>query len=186
MVPVSLRTADDADLPAANVVAMVFMDRHLGVYRHAGWLLKSIEWESWLLKKFRFGLAFVRGCGLFGLLRGGLEFMTRGNRCYATAVLSNMGQVFHEAPLARRDGLLVAGGLTLESVESAPPVRPFTSIGMSLVTYAGRLAVVMNYDRQRFSPEAAEALFGYYLEQIRTAAHVSVPSPREARPAVAA
>jgi len=173
MVPVNLRVPTDEELPAANVVAMVFLDRHLGIFRNPKLLLRSIRLETWFLKTFRLGLAFVRCCGVIGAVPGGLEFMTRAGRCYATAVLSNMGQVLGEAQLPRRDRKLVAGDLVLEAIESAPPVRPFTSIGLTLVTYAGRLAVVLNYDRQRLTVGSAQSLLNTYIEQIQSAAGIT-------------
>lgn len=173
MMPVNLRVPTDEEMSATNVVAMVFLDRHLGIYRHPGWLLASIKFETWFLKTFRMALSFVRCCGLVGSVPGGLEFMTRDNRCYATGVLSNMGQVLGEAQLSRRDGKIVAGDLVLEAIESAPPVRPFTSIGLTCVTYAGRLAMVLNYDRQRFNGNSAQSLLNTYIEQIQAAAGIS-------------
>lgn len=186
MMPVNLRTVSDDDLPAANVVAMVFLDRHMAIYRNPALLLKSIKLETWFLKTFRFGLAFVRSCALVGSIPGGLEFMTRENRCYATSVLSNMGQVFTEALLARRNGKLVAGDLVLEAIESAPPVRPLTSIAITPVTYAGQMALVMNYDRQRFSAAEAQSLLNLYVQQLHAAAGIAEVVPARLQTAWAA
>ncbi|MBX3411411.1 MAG: hypothetical protein KF708_01745 [Pirellulales bacterium] len=186
MMPVNLRTADDDDLPAANVVAMVFLDRHLGLFHHPALLLKSIKLETWFLKTFRFGLAFVRSCALIGSIRGGLEFMTRDNRCYATTVLSNMGQVMTDVPLPRQNGKIVAGELVLEAIESAPPVRPFTSMAITPVTYAGRMALVLNYDRERFSAAEAQAFLSLYVQQLHAAAGITVTLPTTLEPALAA
>ncbi|HEY2838097.1 MAG TPA: hypothetical protein VGJ26_03040, partial [Pirellulales bacterium] len=179
MSPVSLRVPGDEDLPATNVVAMVFVDRHLGIYRNRRILLSSINWEMWYLKTWRLGVAFVRCVGLFGLFPRGMELLSRSNRCYATAVLSNMGQGLIETQLPRVDGKIIAGDLVLEALESAPPVRAFTSIGLTFVTYAGRLAMIMNYDRLHFSAPTAQQLLNRYIAQIRAAAGIAEPAPTE-------
>jgi hypothetical protein len=177
--PVSLRVAGDEDLPATNVVAMVFLDRHLGIYRNPRILLTSINWEMWYLKTLRLGIAFVRCAGLVGLFPGGLEFLTRSNRCYATATVSNMGQGLIETQLPRTDGKIITGDLVLEAIESAPPIRAFTSIGTTFVTYAGRLAMIMNYDRHHFTAPAAQQLLDLYIAAIKTAAGIVEPATAE-------
>lgn len=180
MSPVSLRSPGDEDLPATNVVAMVFVDRHMGVYRNRKFLLQSINWEMWYLKTLRLGIAFVRCCKLIGMFPGGMEFLSRSDRCNATAVLSNMGQGLIETQLPRTDGKIIAGDLVLEAIESAPPIRAFTSIGLTFVTYAGRLAMIMNYDRLHFTPPVAQALLKQYISAIREAAGIAEPAPAEA------
>jgi len=174
--PVSLRSPGDEDLPATNVVAMVFLDRHLGLYRNARILLKSINWEMWYLRSWRLGIAFVRCTGLVSLFPGGLEFLTRSNRCYATATMSNMGQGLIETQLPRTEGKIIAGDLVLEALESAPPIRAFTSIGLTFVTYAGRLAMIMNYDRHHFTAATAQRLLKQYIAAIKSAAGIAEPA----------
>ena len=177
MVPISLRVASDEDLPAANVVAMVLLDRPMGIYRSPRWLLTSIKWELWFLNAFRLGLAFVRCVAFIGWLPGGLRYMARTNRCCATSVLSNVGQVLVDAQLPRREGKIIAGELVLEAVESAPPIRPHTSAAFSCVTYAGRLAVVMNYDRNHFTALTAQHLLDVYVRQIQAVAGITGSAP---------
>ncbi len=178
MVPVNLRTRGDDAMPAANVVAMVFVDRKPAWYASSQWLLKTIAWELGLIKRFRLALAFVRGTALVRLIPGGLKFLTRANRCYATCVFSNMGKVLNDTPLPYLDEKLSAGDLTLEAVESASPVRPHTSVAFSCVTYGGRTRLVLNYERYALSASAAAALFRTILAQVG----VGASSPEPATP----
>ena len=169
-VPMDLRGPGDEQMPAANVVAMIFVDRRPAIFPNPRWLLKSINWEMRFIKWGRFGIAFVRACGLVDLIPGGLRLLSRANRCYATAVLSNMGRPFSDSKLARQGEKIITGDLVLEEVESAPPVRPYTSAALTCLSYAGRFALVMNYDRHHFTTESAEALLDTITQQIGASA----------------
>jgi hypothetical protein len=175
IVPVNLRTPDDAAMPAANVVAMVNIDRWFWMYRNPATLLRSIVWEMRFLRYFRFGLAFIRCVTLLERIPGGLGLITQSNRCYATSVFSNMGQVLAHARLPRVEGKLLAGGLLLEGVESAPPVRPFVATSLTCLFYGGRLTLVQNYDRHHFTPEAAAQLLAVTVRQIQQTANAADP-----------
>lgn len=155
MIPFNLRGPDDETLPAANVVAMLFMDRHAFWFRRRRWLLWSTRLETRFFKFFRFPISFIRSVQLLSLVPGGIRLLCGVGKCYATSVLSNLGKMFPHARLPRREGKLVAGELVLERIESAPPVRPHTGTSLSTLYYADRLTVVMNYDRFHFTPEAA-------------------------------
>lgn len=169
MVPVNLRTEKEEAMPAANVVGMVYLDRRPAWHASPRWLLKSITWEMSFIKRFRLALAFVRAITVINRIPGGLSFLTRANRCYATCVFSNLGRVLDRTPLPCCDGKLTAGGLTLESVAMAPPVRPHTPIGLACITYAGRPRFVLNYDRRVLSGASAEELFAEILRQVGAA-----------------
>ena len=130
-VPVNLRTEADEAMPAANVVGMVFVDRQPAWYASSRWLLKTISWELGIIKRFRLARAFVRGTTLVNSIPGGLRFLTRANRCYATCVFSNIGRVLDKTPLSDNSGKVRAGALTLDAADYTTPVRPHTSVGLS-------------------------------------------------------
>lgn len=181
MLPISLRTAEDVATPAANIVGMVPIDRRPALFGSPHFLLRTLLWETWLLKRFRFAIAYNRSCALFGLLPGGIERLTRPDRCYATSVLSNMGKIFDGCPLVRIDGRLQVGSLQVESWESAPPVRFGTSTGFTFVSYAGRLILTMNYARRHFTAAEAQDFFQHVVLQLqqtaRTAPTVTTAEP---------
>lgn len=160
--PMNLRVAGQERMPAANVVGMIFIDRNARKYRRPGALLKSIGWEMRLLKAGRFPLTSVRFCQLPGCMR----ILTRPGRPASTAVLSNMGRVFADSPLIQSDGKLRSGELTVERVESAPPVMPQIDLSFSALSYAGGLTLVLNYDRRRFTPADADALLQSLVDRL--------------------
>lgn len=162
MIPTNLRHAEDEAMPATNIVAMVFVDRWMNLFLRPKFLLWTIKWETKFLKTLELAVSFCRCVAVVDKIPGGIEFLSAATRCYATSVLSNMGRVFHECPLRRCEGLIVAGDLVLEGIESAPPIRPFTSSTYTVLSYADKLTLIMNYDRYHFTPETAQAL----LEQI--------------------
>jgi hypothetical protein len=166
IVPINLRTQEQETMPAANVVAMVFVDRKPAWYFSSNWLLKTIAWELRFIRRFRLALAFSRGTAIGHRIPGGLRFLTRASRCYATCVFSNMGNVLGKTPLPYVAGQLVAGELRLEIIESGPPVRPHTPVSLSCVSYAGQTRLSLIYDRQALAGRAAEAIFRTILEQI--------------------
>jgi len=185
MMPVSLRVAADELTPAANIVAMVNLDRNLTMYKNPRLMLTTIRLETRFLQYFRFGLAFIRCITFFGWIPGGIEFMASGGRCYATSVLSNLGRVLVETPNPWQNGRLVAGDLVLEAIESAPPVRPHTHTSLTCLFYDGRLSVIQNYDRHHFTPPAAEALMQVTIDQLReTAAAGKLARVNEVTPGV--
>jgi hypothetical protein len=172
MVAFDLRTAADALLPAANVVGMVNLDRTLRRFRPRGRaaLLRSVRLEMLYQKTLRFGIAANRITStISAVLRvwPGLSDTLYGTRrCMATAVVSNWGRLFDRSRLARADGRLVAGGLVVESVEAASPQRIHSGLGFAISTYAGRLSLVLNYDRLRFSRADAAALVRTIVREV--------------------
>jgi hypothetical protein len=176
MIPANVRDDSHDALPACNVVGMAFIDRRPWWYRTERWLLTSIRLETAFIKRFRLSLSFLRAIRFFELLPAGVKLLTRARWCYATSVLSNMGWVFAEAPLRRREDMIQAGGLVLTGVESAPPVRPKTSTSFTCLSYAGRLCLIMNYDRRHFRACDAAALFESVVARMRQTC-CEAPSP---------
>jgi hypothetical protein len=158
MIPVNLRGRRDDDMPCANVVGMVFLDRKLPRYKTPARLLTGIKVESGFLKFFRMAMSYPRVCQVLPWILGssGVKSLADSPRCFATGALSNMGRVFYGHKLRERDGKIAAGEMTLECVESAPPVRNHSSTSLTALTYNGRLTIVLNYDRRHFTPEAAQ------------------------------
>lgn len=170
MVPTNLRGPGDEELPACNVVAMAFVDRRVAWFRSPRWLLWTIKAEMGIIKTFRLSLAFVRCIALARKIPGMMRQLTTGKRCRATSVLSNLGRLYDEVQLPRHEGKIVTGELTLETIESAPPVRPKTSTSFSTLSYAGRLTLIMNYDRRHFSAPAARELLQTIVAQLQLTA----------------
>lgn len=172
MVPFDLRTAAEDHLPAANVVGMVNIDRlmHRDRPRDRGVFLRSVRLEMLYHKSLRFGIAANRIAAAIQAvlrIRPGLSDSLYGvQRCMTTAVVSNWGRLLDRSPLARADGRIVAGELVVEAVESVSPQRINSGLGFAISTYAGRLTLVLNYDRRRFARADAEALLQTVVREL--------------------
>ena len=170
LVPVDLRGPDDAALPATNAVGMIPVDRRVWLYQDRDKLLATIRLDMKIVKRLRLGVIWIHGLNVLSRVPGAFEFLVRwplsNATCVATCVLSNSGTVFGRTPLPRQDGRLVVGSLLLDSVSSAPPVRPGMSAAFTVLSYAGRLTLVMNYDRTHFTECAAHALMDTVITQV--------------------
>jgi hypothetical protein len=166
MVPVNLRGQDDAAMPAANAVGMVPVDRRVWRYSDPERLLKTIRLGMTIVKRLRLGIIWIRALNVLSRLPGAMQFVLRRDRTHATCVWSNSGKVFAGVRSPRRDGKIVAGDLTLETVSSAPPVRPGASASFTVLGYAGKLTLVMNYDRTYFTANTAEALMNTVVDRV--------------------
>lgn len=168
MVPFNLRGPEHEGLPAVNVVGMANLDRrlHWPWFRNAQRLLRGICWETWFLKTFRIVTCFPSILWVLGGLPGGLHRYLGPNRCLATCVLSNLGRIFVDTPLRGGDGKMVAGELTIDAVDTAPPVRGGSGAAMTFYTYAGQLSVSMNFDPHCILRPTAERLLRHIVAQI--------------------
>ncbi len=168
LVPFDLRQPEDQAVPATNIVGMINVDRclKLWAYREPNRLLRTLKWELRFYKRCRMAVTFIRMWQLIDLLPNGARWFSRTPRSFSTTVFSNVGRIFADTPLPRQDGKLTAGEMVLESIEGAPPFRRQSGVSFCLYTYAGRLSLVMNYDRRRFDRAAAEDLMQAIVRQI--------------------
>jgi hypothetical protein len=169
-VPINLRGPADADMPAANVISMVFLDRRGAQIADAGRLLRGINAEMRRIKRLGLGLTFVLSLWAVRRLPGGLPRMVRPARCSATSLLSNLGPVLADGPLPRQDGQIALGGAVLESIDAVGPLRPLTHTAFSVFTYAGRLGITLHYDPRAISSAGAGELLDAYARRVRQSA----------------
>lgn len=167
MIPTNLRTPADAVMPAANLVSMVYNDRRPRKSSSPRRLINILRLEMKLCKRWRLGLTMIHALRLARKFRGGLEKLLPTDRCLATSVLSNLGDLENETVLPRREGRIAAGNMTLERVELLPPVRPMTHASFGAVSYAGRLTVSLTYDPHRFSRHDSRELLGCFVRRIQ-------------------
>jgi hypothetical protein len=166
-IPMNLRTVADRRLPAANVVAMIFLDRQLRELAEPRRLLSGIHDEMQLIKRLNLGLTFANSLRLFSALPGGIERMVPANKCQATIVLTNLGAPLDKSSLPTRDGRLMVGGAILEDIEILAPIRPYTDAAMALVEYAGKPCLTLHYDARRITSDQAGDLMAGYVRQVR-------------------
>jgi hypothetical protein len=166
MVPVNLRTPRDRDLPAANVVALINLDRRPHRWRNPRQMLKVLHWEMSIVKRARLGLTFIRLIQIVHYLLGRLPQMMPRDKCLATCVLSNLGEPWQDSARLGPDGRLSAGNVTVCRLELLPPIRPLTRAAFGVVTYAGELTVTLHYDRRALTPDEGRRLLAMLIGRL--------------------
>jgi NRPS condensation-like uncharacterized protein len=164
--PVNLRLQTDNQLPATNVVSMILIDRKPRRCWSPRSMLRSIRLDTWIVKRFRMGLAFNGVLALLARFHGALAGLLVTDRCMASAVLSNLGPQLDSAPLPRRQGRIALGATTLDDIEFCPPIRPLTRMAMGVVTYGGELTLTLQYDAKCFTPAMARSFLAGYTELV--------------------
>jgi hypothetical protein len=156
-------------MPAANVMSFTFVDRHTDDCTDSRALVNSIRRETEIIKHRRLGLYFIGQLALLGGIPGGMKLMLSPRRCFATAVLTNVGDMTHRfaLPFPVAEGKLVVGNLTLESIVGMPPLRPLTHLGIGIFSYADRLVVTLLADRHHFARDDARDFLAMLVENIR-------------------
>jgi hypothetical protein len=166
MVPVDLRTEADEDLSATNVVSAVFLTRRSSACEDTGRLIPGIRREMRQVKRHKRAYILLWSLWLRQWLPGGLARASRGDRCHATAILTNVGKALVDCPLPRDAGRIVAGDVVLETVDFIAPIRPYTCATLAVCTYAGRLAVNLQYDPAALSAPQSGELLESFVHQI--------------------
>jgi len=171
-VPMNLRTAKHKGIPASNTVTMIFFDRR---YKQCGKpkrLLKSLKREMNWVKTHGQRHIFLLGIWETEYLFGGLKRFLKRKCCRATAVLSNLGQIWEKLPLPKtEDEKLQVGDAVLDTVDASPPLRFGTQIAFSILTYSGKLRSTMRYDSQILTAIEAESFLQMFRNEIDSRLH---------------
>ena len=192
-VPMSLRTAALDRLPAANAATMVFLDRRPCDMSDRGRLLASIHKEMQLIKRMQLGLTFVLCLGLRRWLPGfdpaerydgptnpgGVGRKPRKDRCFSTAILTNVGTLFGRCPLADDRGRVTTGDIVLEDMDLLPPLRPLTNAAFTAWSYARRLNFTLHYDSRVLTEGEAAELLDDMIAGVQRSAEARVQSAAE-------
>jgi len=166
MVPINLRTASDRRLSAACLASSIFLDRRHQDCEKPEALLRSIHDEMSLILSHQLGLTFVFSSWLLNLISGGLKRRTRAPQCSMSCIFTNLGKIFAHSPLPRQTGRLIAGNVTLESIDVVAPNRPYTCVSFAASIYANRLAVTLHYDPRPLTDVQAGELLDAFIERL--------------------
>jgi NRPS condensation-like uncharacterized protein len=146
-VPTNLRTSADDRMPAANVVSMVFLDRKPEQIQNTPSFYQGVYREMQHIKRCNLGWAFIHGLTAYRLIFGSFRKMIQQDRCWTTATVTNLGRIFTDVPLPVREGRIQLGeSLEIVGLETAPPVRPRTALGISVMTYVDCMTINVHYD----------------------------------------
>jgi NRPS condensation-like uncharacterized protein len=158
-VPTNLRTAVDDRMPAANVVSMVFLDRTLANIQPMPTFYRGVHREMQHIKQCSLGWTFIHGLTVYRHVFGNFRKMTQQDRCWTTATVSNLGRLFTDVPLPIREGRVQIGNsLELIGVETSPPVRASTALGISILTYANQISLTLHYDSNVLTRQDAQSI----------------------------
>ena len=176
-VPVNLKTGDDDRMSAANGVSYTFLTRLGSQCADSQELLRSICRETDVITRRRRAVLFLRGFQLMERIPGAIPLYMRANRCFATVVLSNLGDLSRHfgAQFPCEKGKIVAGNVILEEVFGAAPVRANTRATFLIGRYGERLWVCVRCDPRVFPAADAHRLLSSYVDRLkRTVAEVTV------------
>ena len=167
MIPVNLRTTFHRDIPAANIVGSVFLDRRPSEAVDSAELLRGIDGQMDRINWNQLGRTFLYSLQILHLLPGGLASQNRSDRCQVSTVLSNLGRVLTSSPLPRDDSeRLVVGDATLESIEVLAPNRPSSCVSFVAINDANRLSILLHYDDRVVQGGDAHRLMEIFVDHL--------------------
>ena len=182
MVPVNLRTRLHADMPAADCVCMVNIDRRVHRWTDLRKMLRIVSWEMGVVKRLRLGVTMLRIMQLVRRITGSLKSLLPADRCLASCVLSNLGMPLRDSPLADANGRIKAGDVEVEEIELLPPIRPLTSAAFGAATLGGRLTISLLADQRALGPEGGEELLALYARRLGQTAQPDPPATSDGSP----
>ena len=107
---------------------------------------------------------------IFGSFWGGLNQglnLLNFLKCNTTTILTNLGVLFKDSLLPKKNGHLHLGNAVLKKVELFPEGRPKTLITLCVLTYGDRLSITFNYNPRSFFRPDSEKFFEMFLGEIR-------------------
>jgi hypothetical protein len=162
-----LRNTDDRLMPAANILSSVFLDRRSPDFADPDQLLRGIHEEMDLIKRLELGFTFIFSTAICRRFLGGLEKKVRADKCSISCILTNVGTPLAHVPLPRRGQCIIAGNVTLEDLQIAVPVRPYSCATIAVAIYAHRLGISLHYDPRPLTEQQASDLLETYVRRIQ-------------------
>jgi hypothetical protein len=166
-VPVSVRMRAEANMPAANRIGYAFVTDEGTSSEDPGQLLGVVREETRRIKEWKLALYFLGGLAFASVLPGVIGWAMRRKRCFATAVLSNVGRYFPDPAHKHRGERWQCGDLTLQWIGGVPPVRQLTSAAVIVIEYAGETSFCLRTDPCVFDMASTRRLLHELVEQVR-------------------
>jgi hypothetical protein len=169
MVPTNLRNYDHDGMPAANVVSLVFFNRHVDECNDPERLLQSLHSEAEIMKSTRFAAGFLDWVRPLCHIPGLLDYLCRGSSHFATVVLSNVGNqpraIWSNWP-STPQGDPIFGNLVLRDVNSASPIPTQTRAAFTVWQTNDELRIGLRCDRHVYSRYDAQALLDLFVKRV--------------------
>ena len=164
MVPINMRNQQQANaenMPAANVVSVVFIDRRQRDIANPIQLLQGIHEEMQLIKQRNLGATFIHSLEMTRWLPGGLERATGQQTGSISTVLTNLGPLAEDETTCPQS----AGdkpSLCIEDFFLWPPLPAGCSMAFAVGSFRHQLRWGIVYDANRVAKLKAE----YWWEQL--------------------
>jgi hypothetical protein len=176
LMPQNLREREDFSMPVTNAMSFAFVTRKSRWCDRPDALLESIREETDAVRRGKLSLYFLGGLGSIrsaGLLRPVL----RGPFCFATAILTNMGDPSRRfsAGLQRVPGGIQTGNLVYQSVLGVPPLRPNTHAAFCIANHGTTMSISYKWDHHRYNPQTGRQLLDDYVAQLEATARNAGP-----------
>ncbi len=143
MIPMSLRGKRVES--AANMVAMINFDRKAGRWKSPKWFRRILRWEMSAVKFLRVGVTANRFLWMQKRILGCWPMQTKTDRCLASCLVSNLGQLSHHLH-ADASGQLLFGGLSLNRFHVTAPLRPHSNLFVCLYSHQQRLNLDVTFN----------------------------------------
>ena len=171
LMPQNLRERVDRFLPPANLVGFAFVTRNARECADPAALVRSIHEETKAVRHGQLSRYFLGGLGAIESA-GLLQRLLRSRICFATAVLTNLGDPLRRfsTKFPRVDGALQVGNLVFERVEGVPPLRPGTHAAFCIYKSDQTLSLSLKTDSYLFSPSDTDRLLQMFDAQLATTA----------------
>ena len=166
MVPMNMRLAVDAKLPAANIVSVVFFDCQILELEDRQALLNRAHSQMNLIKDRMLSFIFIYSLEVFRCLPGGLKKASQQQKGAISSVFSNLGVVFQNLVSGNTNDKIEVGPSVLEQFDLWPPLPQGNHLAVAVATYGRRLGLSIRYDENHISPQVLHDLETAFIESV--------------------
>lgn len=169
IVPMSIRSLRDRELPACNRVAIIQLDRRENRIVDKDKLSRSINHEMGVIRKAELQKMFLLVIKFFSAIPFLLKSKAQRQKCQAMTVMTNLGRLFLKTGLERSGNRIKMGEAELIRAEMVPPIRFGTPVTFSAARYGGSLYLTIHVDTRYIRMEDARQLlndFGHRVASV--------------------
>jgi NRPS condensation-like uncharacterized protein len=170
MQPINIRTALDKSGKAKNDFSMVAIDVRPKYFASPRLLLKQVQKITKRIKGLdKFIVLLPKAIGQVGRIKGGLSFMSKEERLFASTLFSFIPVdsllAFSDTP--QIEGKICFGNLKMESLVGFPPLRKTNPAVFGATLYAKKLSVIIHFDPSAYLPSQAKELLEGFIRHLK-------------------
>jgi len=166
LVPVNMRNEYHDNIPAANIMGYVFLDRSPDQCVNDKEFVEIIDRDIKYIRDWSIGSMFLSGVRFFRRIPFALSRLASPRFCHSTTVVSNLGAFALALPQERfrREKTIRVPGLELKQLIGAPPVRPHTPLSSGIITCGDRILITMSSERKYYEHGMAVRFLNGYVD----------------------